>query len=196
MAGNKIRREDRSKDNPASVSEKKENTEKKYDNAKLKIDNKNPDNKDLKNTGQHIKEEIKKNDSPVIPEQKITDIRTYGSSDYCIVVEMVGTFRNMWNYLNKKMHIRRIKEDGKDLEIVPIEFELGESREFELLQSQLIKIIIEGVEVEKTQENLLKFADKKGGDFLEAMLGLLEENLEEMGKLRAKTMSLNITNVL
>ena len=196
MAKKNINTIDRSKIKSASVSDKKEDIEKRYQNAKLKVDNKNPDNKDLKNTGQHIKEELKKNESPVIPEQKITDIRTYGSSDYCIVVEMVGTFRNMWNYLNKKMHIRRIKEDGKDLEIVPIEFELGESREFELLQSQLIKIIIEGVEVEKTQENLLKFADKKGGDFLEAMLGLLEENLEEMGKLRAKTMSLNITNVL
>ena len=196
MAKKNINIIDRSKGKPASVSDKKEDIEKKYDNEKLKVDNQNPDNKDLRNTGQHIKEEIKKNESPVIPEQKITDIRTYGSSDYCIVVEMVGTFRNMWNYLNKKMHIRRIKEDGKDLEIVPIEFELGESREFELLQSQLIKIVIEGVEVEKTQENLLKFADKKGADFLEAMLGLLEENLEEMGKLRAKTMSLNITNVL
>ncbi len=196
MAKKNINIIDRSKIKSASVSDKKEDIEKRYQNAKLKVDNKNPDNKDLKNKSQHIKEELQKNESPVIPEQKITDIRTYGSSDYCIVVEMVGTFRNMWNYLNKKMHIRRIKEDGKDLEIVPIEFELGESREFELLQSQLIKIVIEGVEVEKTQENLLKFADKKGTDFLEAMLGLLEENLEEMGKLRAKTMSLNITNVL
>lgn len=195
MAGNKIKREDRSKGKPASVSDKKEDIEKRYQNAKLKIDNKNTDNKDLRNTGQHIKEEMKKNESPVIPEQKITDIKTFGSSDYCIVVEMVGKFRNMWNYLNKKMHIRRIKEDSKDLEVIPIEFELGESREFELLQSQLIKIIIEGVEVEKTQENLLKFADKKGTDFLEAMLGLIEENLEEMGKLRAKTMGLNIINV-
>ncbi len=196
MAKKNINIIDRSKIKSASVSDKKEDIAKRYQNAKLKVDNKNPDNKDLKNKSQHIKEELQKNESPVIPEQKITDIRTYGSSDYCIVVEMVGTFRNMWNYLNKKMHIRRIKEDGKDLEIVPIEFELGESREFELLQSQLIKIVIEGVEVEKTQENLLKFADKKGTDFLEAMLGLLEENLEEMGKLRAKTMSLNITNVL
>ena len=196
MAKKNINIIDRSKIKSASVSDKKEDIEKRYQNAKQKEDNKNPDNKDLKNKSQHIKEELQKNESPVIPEQKITDIRTYGSSDYCIVVEMVGTFRNMWNYLNKKMHIRRIKEDGKDLEIVPIEFELGESREFELLQSQLIKIVIEGVEVEKTQENLLKFADKKGTDFLEAMLGLLEENLEEMGKLRAKTMSLNITNVL
>ncbi|MCP1226666.1 hypothetical protein [Sebaldella sp. S0638] len=150
------------------------------------------DNSELDNKKTNLKKEAENN---VIPESKITNIKTFGSSEDCIVVEMVGTFRNMWNYLNKKMHIRRIREDTKDLEVIPIEFELGESREFELLQSQLIKIIIEGVEVEKTQENLLKFADKKGADFLEAMLGLLEENLEELGKLRAKTMGLNITNV-
>ena len=62
MAGNKLRREDRSKGKSASVLEKKSDIEKRYNNAKLRVDNKNPDNKDLKNTAEYIKEEIKKNE--------------------------------------------------------------------------------------------------------------------------------------
>ena len=62
MAKKNINIIDRSKIKSASVSEKKEDIEKRYQNAKLKVDNKNPDNKDLRNTGQHIKEEIQKNE--------------------------------------------------------------------------------------------------------------------------------------
>ena len=145
MAKKNINIIDRSKKKSASVSEKKEDIEKRYQNAKLKVDNKNPDNKDLRNTGQHIKEELKKNESPVIPEQKITDIRTYGSDKDYIVVELVGKYRNMWNYFTKPEVIRRIKEDSKDIEIIPIEYSFTESKEVEFLFSQLNEIFLDGV---------------------------------------------------
>ena len=183
---------DRSKDKPASVPDKKENTEKKYDNEKLSADNKNPDNKDLKNTGQHIKEELKKSESPIIPEQKITDIRTYRSDKDYIVVELVGKYRNMWNYLTKPEVIRRIKEDSKDIEIIPIEYNFTESKEVEFLFSQLNEIFLDGVSTKVSMENLQKFSDRHGEILSKAMLELMSENIEQLKKYQAGILTIHM----
>ena len=192
MAKKNINIIDRSKGKPASVSDKKEDIEKKYDNEKLKVDNQNPDNKDLRNTGQHIKEEIKKNESPVIPEQKITDIRTYGSDKDYIVVELVGKYRNMWNYLTKPEVIRRIKEDSKDIEIIPIEYNFTESKEVEFLFSQLNEIFLDGVSTIVSMENLQKFSDRHGEILSKAMLELMSENIEQLKKCQAGILTIHM----
>ena len=192
MAKKNINIIDRSKDKPASVSDKKVNTEKKYDNEKLKADNKNPDNKDLRNTGQHIKEEIQKNESPAIPEQKITDIRTYGSDKDYIVVELVGKYRNMWNYLTKPEVIRRIKENSKDIEIIPIEYSFTESKEVEFLFSQLKEIFLDGISTEVSMENLQKFADRHGEVLNTALLELMTANIEQLKKYQAGILTIHM----
>ena len=192
MAKKNINIIDRSKDKPASVSDKKEDIEKRYQNAKLKVDNKNPDNKDLRNTGQHIKEELKKNESPVIPEQKITDIRTYGSDKDYIVVELVGKYRNMWNYLTKPEKIRRIKEDIKDIEIIPIEYSFTESKEVEFLFSQLNEIFLDGVSAEVSMENLQKFSDRHGEILNKAILELMTENMVQLKKYQAGILTIHM----
>ena len=192
MAKKNINIIDRSKDKPASVSDKKEDIEKRYQNAKLKVDNKNPDNKDLRNTGQHIKEELKKNESPVIPEQKITDIRTYGSDKDYIVVELVGKYRNMWNYLTKPEVIRRIKEDSKDIEIIPIEYNFTESKEVEFLFSQLNEIFLDGVNTEVSMENLQKFSDRHGEILNKAILELMKENMVQLKKYQAGILTIHM----
>ena len=192
MAKKNINIIDRSKDKPASVSDKKEDIEKRYQNAKLKVDNKNPDNKDLRNTGQHIKEELKKNESPVIPEQKITDIRTYGSDKDYIVVELVGKYRNMWNYLTKPEVIRRIKENSKDIEIIPIEYSFTESKEVEFLFSQLNEIFLDGVSTEVSMENLQTFADRHGEILNKALLELMTENMVQLKKYQAGILTIHM----
>ena len=192
MAKKNINIIDRSKDKPASVSDKKEDIEKRYQNAKLKVDNKNPDNKDLRNTGQHIKEELKKNESPVIPEQKITDIRTYGSDKDYIVVELVGKYRNMWNYFTKPEVIRRIKEDSKDIEIIPIEYSFTESKEVEFLFSQLNEIFLDGVNTEVSMENLQKFSDRHGEILNKAILELMKENMVQLKKYQAGILTIHM----
>ena len=192
MAKKNINVIDRSKEKPASVSDKKVNTEKKYDNEKLKVDNKNPDNKDLRNTGQHIKEELKKNESPVIPEQKITDIRTYESDKDYIVVELVGKYRNMWNYLTKPEVIRRIKENSKDIEIIPIEYSFTESKEVEFLFSQLNEIFLDGVSTEVSMENLQTFADRHGEILNKALLELMTENMVQLKKYQAGILTIHM----
>ena len=186
MAAKKILKEDRSKGNDASVKDKDKGKEKEYDNKSLGVDNKNPDNKDLKNTVSDIEKEIEKAKAPILPEQKITDIRTYGSDKDYIVVEMVGKYRNIWNYITKQDQIKRQKENSKDWELIPIDFKFEESKEIEFLLSQTEKIFLEGVEVPKSLENLIKFSDKHGEILSDALMELITENKEQIKKQKAK----------
>ena len=154
---------------------------------KKNIDKKKIKNKNIKNKAENLEG---KEEGKTIPEGKITNVKTYGSDKDYIVVELVARYRNMWNYLKKHTHIQRIKKDKDDLEFIPIEYSLEDGKEFEFLLSQIEKVILDGVEVEKTQENLLKFADRKGEGFTEALLELANLNMVELGKLKAKTMIL------
>ena len=188
MAAKKIIKEDRSKGNDASVKDKDKDKgkEKEYDNKSLGIDNKNPDNKKLKNTVSDIKKEIEEAKAPIIPEQKITNFKTYGTNNDYIVVEMVGKYRNIWNYITKQEQIRRKKENSEDWELIPIEYKFEESKEIEFLLSQTEKIFLEGVEVAKSLENLIKFSDKHGEILSDALIELIMENKEQIKKQKAK----------
>ena len=186
MAAKKIIKEDRSKGNDASVKDKDKGKEKEYDNKSLGVDNKNPDNKNLKNTVSDIEKEIEEAKAPIIPEQKITNFKTYGTNNDYIVVEMVGKYRNVWNYITKQEQIRRKKENSEDWELIPIEYKFEESKEIEFLLSQTEKIFLEGVEVAKSLENLIKFSDKHGEILSDALIELIMENKEQIKKQKAK----------
>ena len=183
MAKKNIEIIDRSKKNVSSVPDKQENL--KYQNEKLKVNNQNPDNKDLKNTGEDIKKEIESNESPVIPEQQITNIKTYGTKTDKLVVELVGKYRNIWNYLTKPDVIRRVKENSKDVEVIPIEYSFMESKEIEFLFSQLKEIYLDGVSTEINMENLNKFGDRHGEILNEVLLELISSNVEQIKKYQA-----------
>ena len=183
MAKKNIEIIDRSKKNVSSVPDKQENL--KYQNEKLKVNNQNPDNKDLKNTGEDIKKEIESNESPVIPEQQITNIKTYGTKTDKLVVELVGKYRNIWNYLTKPDVIRRIKENSKDIEVIPIEYSFMESKEIEFLFSQIKEIYLDGVSIEVSMENLNKFSDRHGEILSEVLLELISSNVEQIKKYQA-----------
>ena len=183
MAKKNIEIIDRSKKNVSSVPDKQENL--KYQNEKLKVNNQNPDNKDLKNTGEDIKKEIESNESPVIPEQQITNIKTYGTKTDKLVVELVGKYRNIWNYLTKPDVIRRIKENSKDIEVIPIEYSFMESKEIEFLFSQIKEIYLDGISIEVSMENLNKFSDRHGEILSEVLLELISSNVEQIKKSQA-----------
>ena len=190
MAKKNIEIIDRSKENVSSVPDKQENL--KYQNEKLKVNNQNPDNKGLKNTGEDIKKEIESNESPVIPEQQITNIKTYGTKTDKLVVELVGKYRNIWNYLTKPDVIRRIKENSKDIEIIPIEYKFTESKEVEFLFSQLNEIFLDGVSTKVSMENLQKFSDRHGEILSKAMLELMSENIEQLKKYQAGILTIHM----
>ena len=149
------------------------------------MNNQNPDNKGLKNTGEDIKKEIESNEAPVIPEQKITNIKTYGTKTDKLVVELVGKYRNIWNYLTKPDVIRRVKENSKDIEVIPIEYSFMESKEIEFLFSQLKEIYLDGVSTEISMENLNKFGDRHGEILNEVLLELISSNVEQIKKYQA-----------
>ena len=183
MAKKNIEIIDRSKENVSSVLDKQENL--KYQNEKLRVNNQNPDNKGLKNTGEDIKKEIESKESPVIPEQQITNIKTYGTKTDKLVVELVGKYRNIWNYLTKTDVIRRIKENSKDIEVIPIEYSFMESKEIEFLFSQIKEIYLDGVSIEVSMENLNKFSDRHGEILSEVLLELISSNVEQIKKYQA-----------
>ena len=183
MAKKNIEIIDRSKENVSSVPDKQENL--KYQNEKLRVNSQNPDNKGLKNTGEDIKKEIESNESPVIPEQQITNIKTYGTKTDKLVVELVGKYRNIWNYLTKPDVIRRIKENSKDIEVIPIEYSFMESKEIEFLFSQIKEIYLDGVSIEVSMENLNKFSDRHGEILSEVLLELISSNVEQIKKYQA-----------
>ena len=183
MAKKNIEIIDRSKENVSSVPDKQENL--KYQNEKLRVNNQNPDNKGLKNTGEDIKKEIESDESSVIPEQKITNIKTYGTKIDKLVVELVGKYRNIWNYLTKPDVIRRIKENSKDIEVIPIEYSFMESKEIEFLFSQIKEIYLDGVSIEVSMENLNKFSDRHGEILSEVLLELISSNVEQIKKYQA-----------
>ena len=183
MAKKNVEIINRNKEKTSSVPDKQENL--KYQNEKLKVNNQNPDNKDLKNTGEDIKKEIESNESPVIPEQQITNIKTYGTKTDKLVVELVGKYRNIWNYLTKPDVIRRIKENSKDIEVIPIEYSFMESKEIEFLFSQIKEIYLDGVSIEVSMENLNKFSDRHGEILSEVLLELISSNVEQIKKYQA-----------
>ena len=183
MAKKNVEIINRNKEKTSSVPDKQENL--KYQNEKLRVNNQNPDNKGLKNTGEDIKKEIESNEAPVIPEQKITNIKTYGTKTDKLVVELVGKYRNIWNYLTKPDVIRRIKENSKDIEVIPIEYSFMESKEIEFLFSQLKEIYLDGVSTEINMENLNKFGDRHGEILNEVLLELISSNVEQIKKYQA-----------
>ena len=183
MAKKNVEIINRNKEKTSSVPDKQENL--KYQNEKLRVNNQNPDNKGLKNTGEDIKKEIESNESPVIPEQQITNIKTYGTKTDKLVVELVGKYRNIWNYLTKPDVIRRVKENSKDVEVIPIEYSFMESKEIEFLFSQLKEIYLDGVSTEINMENLNKFGDRHGEILNEVLLELISSNVEQIKKYQA-----------
>ena len=183
MAKKNVEIINRNKEKTSSVPDKQENL--KYQNEKLKVNNQNPDNKGLKNTGEDIKKEIESNEAPVIPEQKITNIKTYGTKTDKLVVELVGKYRNIWNYLTKPDVIRRIKENSKDIEVIPIEYSFMESKEIEFLFSQIKEIYLDGISIEVSMENLNKFSDRHGEILSEVLLELISSNVEQIKKYQA-----------
>ena len=183
MAKKNVEIINRNKEKTSSVPDKQENL--KYQNEKLRVNNQNPDNKGLKNTGEDIKKEIESNESPVIPEQQITNIKTYGTKTDKLVVELVGKYRNIWNYLTKPDVIRRIKENSKDIEVIPIEYSFMESKEIEFLFSQIKEIYLDGVSIEVSMENLNKFSDRHGEILSEVLLELISSNVEQIKKYQA-----------
>lgn len=126
-----------------------------------------------------------------IPENKISNIVEFGKDGNKLIVETVGTFRNLMNFLHKPTTKKRIMEEsytdnlGKQqkreiVEIQNIYYPFEETKEFELIQAQTVKIILEEKEVDLTANNLLKFFDREPYTFKKIM-DTIEKSYVDMG---------------
>lgn len=126
-----------------------------------------------------------------IQENKISNIVEFGKDGNKLIVETVGTFRNLMNFLHKPTTKKRIIEEtytdnsGKQqkreiVEIQNIYYPFEETKEFELIQAQTVKIILEEKEVDLTANNLLKFFDREPYIFKKIM-DTIEKSYVDMG---------------
>lgn len=126
-----------------------------------------------------------------IPENKISNIVEFGKDGNKLVIETVGSFRNLMNFLHRPMTKKRIIEEtyidnlGKQqkreiVEIQNIYYPFEETKEFELIQAQTVKIILEEKEVDLTANNLLKFFNREPYTFKKIM-DTIEKSYVDMG---------------
>ena len=111
-----------------------------------------------------------------IKDKSATKVVTYGANGDFIVVELVASFRNLYNYLNKPRHKYRYHNQGSITERIAVFYDLEESHDFELLYNQTIKITLDNKETDKTIDNFITFLDRQGAVFKKALEELLNEN--------------------
>ena len=111
-----------------------------------------------------------------IKDKSATKVVTYGANGDFIVVELVASFRNLYNYLNKPRHKYRYHNQGSITERIAVFYDLEESHDFELLYNQTIKITLDNKETDKTIDNVITFLDRQGAVFKKALEELLNEN--------------------
>ena len=145
--------------------------------------------KDIKETiHKDIKEEVREDvknekiiedqteEAETIKDKSATKVVTYGANGDFIVVELVASFRNLYNYLNKPRHKYRYHNQGSITERIAVFYDLEESHDFELLYNQTIKITLDNKEADKTIDNFITFLDRQGAVFKKALEELLNEN--------------------
>ncbi len=145
--------------------------------------------KDIKETiHKDIKEDVREDvknekiiedqteEAETIKDKSATKVVTYGANGDFIVVELVASFRNLYNYLNKPRHKYRYHNQGSITERIAVFYDLEESHDFELLYNQTIKITLDNKEADKTIDNFITFLDRQGAVFKKALEELLNEN--------------------
>lgn len=109
-----------------------------------------------------------------IKEGETTKVVSFGSKDNILVVETVASFINMMNYINTTSTIIRFTDGA--VEQLPNYFEFDKSREYRLVYSQVIKIILDGKEVEKTDKNFQRVLDLEKNIFHEILSNILDRS--------------------
>ena len=109
-----------------------------------------------------------------IAESKVSDIQEFGKAGNILVLETIGTFRNMMNLIHKPREKERFIEekylDGngeeKKREIrerQAIYYTFEESPEFEFMLAQAVKLQLEGKEVDLNTQVIWVFEEDRAG---------------------------------
>ncbi|WP_064608623.1 hypothetical protein [Streptobacillus moniliformis] len=81
-----------------------------------------------------------------IENREVTCVTSYGTKENQIVVELIPTYQNYMNYRNfKDSFIRQSVINGNTCtDIIPMNLDFLETKEYKLLKSQILKIVVEG----------------------------------------------------
>lgn len=111
-----------------------------------------------------------------IEDKETTDVVSFGSKNTYIVVETIAKFGNMMNYLNTKEEVQRFNPILQSIELVPIEYDFLNSKEYRLVFSQVLKIVIDGSEKDLTKDNFNKVINLEKEIFEKALDSILRSS--------------------
>ena len=131
--------------------------------------------KDVKDKIKTEKEPTEKEEKEItpIPELKVSEVLTFTDKKDKITVETVGSYRNLFNYINTPKYKTRYL-----YERININYRLEDNPEIELLKMQTISIVIDDKEIKDiTLDSIVEFFGRNPQLFSEVLKKILDNSL-------------------
>ncbi len=120
---------------------------------------------------------VDKNDlknQKALEDKETTKVVSYGTSENQLVVETVASFGAMMNYKNYQGASTVYNKENLDIKVVPNPYDFKSSKEYRLVFSQVMKIVVNGQEADKTEANFDKVLDRNKKIFSEILTDILK----------------------
>ena len=135
--------------------------------------------KDVKDKIKTEKEPTEKEEKEItpIPELKVIEVLTFTDTKDKITVETVGSYRNLFNYINTPKYKTRYLDENT-YERININYRLEDNPEIELLKMQTISIVIDDKEIKDiTLDSIVEFFGRNPQLFSEVLKKILDNSL-------------------
>lgn len=135
--------------------------------------------KDVKDKIKTEKEPTEKEEKEItpIPELKVSEVLTFSDKKDKITVETVGSYRNLFNYINTPKYKTRYLDENT-YERININYRLEDNPEIELLKMQTISIVIDDKEIKDiTLDSIVEFFGRNPQLFSEVLKKILDNSL-------------------
>ena len=108
---------------------------------------------------------------------KVSEVLTYTAKKDKITVETVGSYRNLFNYINTPKYKTRYLDENT-YERININYRLEDNPEIELLKMQTISIVIDDKEIKDiTLDSIVEFFGRNPQLFSEVLKKILDNSL-------------------
>lgn len=134
---------------------------------------------DVKDKIKTEKEPTEKEEKEItpIPELKVSEVLTFTDKKDKITVETVGSYRNLFNYINTPKYKTRYLDENT-YERININYRLEDNPEIELLKMQTISIVIDDKEIKDiTLDSIVEFFGRNPQLFSEVLKKILDNSL-------------------
>ena len=135
--------------------------------------------KDVEDKIKTEKEPTEKEEKEItpIPELKVSEVLTFTDKKDKITVETVGSYRNLFNYINTPKYKTRYLDENT-YERININYRLEDNPEIELLKMQTISIVIDDKEIKDiTLDSIVEFFGRNPQLFSEVLKKILDNSL-------------------